>query len=86
MLQKLIKSSPDVETAIHLISRVRGLGAAGSFNLTKFVSNNVEVMRVILDEHVRKNINLKQLEKSKNQSEKALGLVWTIHYIQNFNS
>ena len=42
MLQKLIKSSPDVETAIHLISRVRGLGAAGSFNLTKLVSNNVE--------------------------------------------
>ena len=74
----LLKSSPDVETAIDLISRVRGLCAAGGFNLTKFVSNNVEVMQVIADEHVRKNVSLKLLEKSKSQSQKALGLVWDI--------
>ena len=55
----MLKSSPDVETAIDLISRVRGLCAAGGFNLTKFVSNNVEVMQAIPDEHVRKNVNLK---------------------------
>ena len=74
----MLKSSPDVETAIDLISRVRGLCAAGGFNLTKFVSNNVEVMQAIPDEHVRKNVNLKELEKPKSQSEKALGLVWNI--------
>ena len=71
----MLKSSPDVETAIDLISRVRGLCAAGGFNLTKFVSNNVEVMQAILDEHVRKNVNLKQFDKPKSQIEKALGLV-----------
>ena len=72
----MLKSCPDVETAIDLISRVRGLCTAGGFNLTKFVSNNVEVMEAIPDEHVRKKVNLKQLEKPKSQSEKALGLVW----------
>ena len=77
-IDNMLKSSPDDETAIDLISRVRGLCAAGSFNLTKFVSNNVEVMQAIPDEHVRKNINLKQLEKPKSQSERALGLVWNI--------
>ena len=59
----MLKSSQDVETAIDLISRVRRLCAAGGFNLTKFVSNNVEVMQAIPDEHVRKDVNLKQLEK-----------------------
>ena len=75
----MLKSSPDVETATDLISRVRGFCAAGHFNLTKFVSNNIEVMQAISDEHVRKNINLKQLEKPKRQSDKALGLVWNIN-------
>ena len=65
----MLKSSPDVETAIDLISRVRGLCAAGGFNLTKFVSNHVEVMQAIPDEHVRKNVNLKEFEKPKSQSE-----------------
>ena len=71
----MLKSSPDVDTAIDLISRVRGLFAAGGFNLAKFVSNNVEVKQAIPDEHVRNNVNLKQLEKPKSQSEKTLGLV-----------
>ena len=74
----MLKSSSDVETAIDLISRVRGLYAAGGFNLTKFDSNNVEVMQAIFDEHVRKNVNLKQLEKPESQSEKALDLVWNV--------
>ena len=72
----MLKSSPDVETAIDLIFRVRGLCAAGGFSLTKFVSNNAEVMQAIPEEYVRKNVDLKQLEKSKSQSEKVLGLVW----------
>ena len=56
----MLKSSPDVETAIDLISRVRGLCAAGGSNLIKFVRNDVEVMQVIPDEHIKKNVNLKQ--------------------------
>ena len=60
-LDDMLKSSPDVETAIDLISRVRGLFTAGGFNLTKFAINNLEVMQAIPDEHVRKNVNLKHL-------------------------
>ena len=45
----MLKSSPDVETAIDLISRVRRLCAAGGFDLTKFVSNKVEVMQAMLE-------------------------------------
>ena len=67
----MLKSFPDVETAIDLISRVRGLFTAGGFNLTKFVISNVDVMQAIPGEHVRKNVNLKHL----NLNEKALGLV-----------
>ena len=74
----MLKSSLDVETAIDLISRVRGLCATGGFNLTKFVINNVEVLQATPDEHVRKNVILNELEKPKSQSEKALGLVWNI--------
>ena len=35
-------------------------------------------MQAIPDKHVRKNVNLQQLEKPKRQSEKVLGLVWNI--------
>ena len=86
----MLKSSPDVKIVIDLISRVRGLCAAGGFNSTKFFSNNVGVMQAIPEEHVRKNVNLRQLEKAKSQREKALGLVWNIDTdtlgIQNFNA
>ena len=71
----MLKSSPGAEIAIDLISRVRGLCAAGGFNLTKFISNNVEVMQAIPNEHVRESVNLKQLENPKSQSGKAFGLV-----------
>ena len=74
----MLKSSPDVETAIDLIFRVRGLCVAGCFNLTKFISNNVEEAQVISNEHVRKNFNLKKLEKRKNQSGKEMRLIWNI--------
>ena len=74
----MLKSSPDVERAIDLIFRVRGLCAAGCFNLTKFISNNVEEVQAISNEHVRKNFNLKKLEKPKNQSGKEMRLIWNI--------
>ena len=48
-VDNMLKSSPDVETAIDLISRVRRLCAAGGFDLTKFVSNKVEVMQAMLE-------------------------------------
>ena len=78
-VDNMLKSSQDVDAAVDLISRVRGLYAAGGFNLTKFVNNNVEVMLAIPDEHVRKNVILKQFEKPKCQSQKALGLLWNIN-------
>ena len=75
-LDYMLKSSPDVEAAIDLIFRVRGLCAAGCFNLTKFISNNVEEVQAISNEHVRKNVNLKKLEKPKSQSGKEMSLIW----------
>ena len=74
----MLKSSLNVERALDLISRIKELCAAGGFNSTKFVSNNVDAMQAIPDEHIRKHDNLKQLEKAKRQIEKALGLVWNI--------
>ena len=36
------------------------------------------MMQAISDEHVRKNVNLKQLEELKSRSKKALGLMWNL--------
>ena len=43
----MLKSSPDVQTAVDLISRFRGSFPAGGFNLTKFFRNNVEIVQDI---------------------------------------
>ena len=51
---------------------------AGGFILTKFVSNKIDVMKSIPEDHCRKNINIKELESEEVQKERALGVVWSI--------
>ena len=43
----MLNSSPDVQTAVDLISKFRGSFPAGGFNLTKFLRNNVEMVQDI---------------------------------------
>ena len=46
--------------------------------MTKFVSNKIEVMKSIPEEHCWKNINIKELESGNVQKERALEAVWNI--------
>ena len=45
----MLKSFPDVKTAGDMVSYVRALCWEGGFNLRKFASNDVDLLRVILN-------------------------------------
>ena len=61
----MLKSSRGIDEAVDLIQRIRNIWKAGGFILTKFVSNKIEVMKSIPEEHCRKNINIKELKVEK---------------------
>ena len=68
----MLKSLRGIDEAVDLIQRMRNICKAVGFILTKFVSNEIEVMKPILEEHYRKNINIKELESGKVEKERAL--------------
>ena len=43
----MLKSFPDVKTAGDMVNKVRALRLEGRFNLRKFTSNDVDVLKVI---------------------------------------
>ena len=73
----MLKSSRGIDETVALIQRIRNICKAGGFILTKFVSNKIEVMKSIPEEHCRKN-NIKELESREVQKERALGVVRNI--------
>ena len=46
--------------------------------MTKLVSSKIEVLKLIPEEHCRKNINIKEIESGEVEKERALGVVWNI--------
>ena len=44
--------------------------------MTKLVSSKIEVLKLIPEEHCRKNINIKEIESGEVEKERALGVVW----------
>ena len=50
----MLKSSRGIDEAVDIIQLIRNICKAGGFNLTKFVSNKIEVMKSIPEEHCRK--------------------------------
>ena len=74
----MLKSSRGIGEAVDLIQRIRNICKAGGFILTKFVSNKIEVMKSIPEEHWIENINIKGLESGKVEKERALGVIWNI--------
>ena len=72
------KASRGIDEAVDLIQKIRNICKAGGFILTKFVSNKIEVMKSIPEEHCRKNINIQELESEEVQKERALEVVWNI--------
>ena len=74
----MLTSSRGIDETVDLIQQIRNICRAGGFNLTKLVSNKIEVMASIPQEHCRKNINIKELESGEVQKERALGVAWNI--------
>ena len=68
-VDNMLKSSRGADEAVDLIQRIRNICKAGGFNLTKFVSNKIEVMKSIPEEHYGKN-SIKELECGEVQKER----------------
>ena len=72
----MLKSVLNEETAIKLIQGVRKICADGGFHLTKFVSNNKQVLASIPEDGRRKSVFDQDLEFGMLPTEKALGTYW----------
>ena len=72
----MLKSVSNEETAIKLIQGARKICAEGGFCLTKFVSNNKQVLASIPEDERRKCVLDQDLEFGMLPTEKALGIYW----------
>ena len=72
----MLKSFINSQTAITVVPQVVGMSKSGGFRLTKFHSNNREVLAIIPEED--KSKHLKNLDMSSNPipEERALGMNW----------
>ena len=75
----LLQSVSDVEEAEKVINQVRLVLGKGGFNLTKFISNNPQIMETVPEESQAKEIKNKSLEEKSNQiNSKVLGINWNV--------
>ena len=58
----MLKSFPDVKTVGDMVNKVRGLCLEGGFNLRKFTSNDVDLLKVI--PYDLRNDGMKKKKKS----------------------
>ena len=61
----MLNSSRGVDETVDLIQQIRNICKAGGFNLIKFASNKIEVIKLILEEHCRKTSATKRLRVKK---------------------
>ena len=74
----MLKSVSNEETAIKLIRGIRKICADGGFHLTKFASNNKQVLASIPEDQHRKSVFDQDLECGMLPTEKAMGIYWNI--------
>ena len=74
----LLKSTPSTEAAVELIPKVTKMFAAGRFRLTKFISNDHEVIGSIPREEQAKDIKDVDLNYDCLPMERTLGILWNI--------
>ena len=72
----LLKSVSNEETAIKLIQGVRKIFADGGFHITKFVSNDKQVLASIPEDERRKGVLDQELEFGMLPTEKVLSIYW----------
>ena len=73
-----LKSVPTDEDAVRLVKNLKEICQKGGFNLTKFVSNSVEVNKSIPQEDQAQDLKELQLGQDQLPVEQALGVHWCI--------
>ena len=74
----MLKSFPSAKIAVDMIYKVKSLCKEGGFNLTKFSSNHIEVLKSIPDEYRKDGVKDKDLNLGILPEDKALGVKWNI--------
>eukprot|EP00112_Aurelia_sp_Birch-Aquarium-sp1_P001995 Seg1219.7 transcript_id=Seg1219.7/GoldUCD/mRNA.D3Y31 product="hypothetical protein" protein_id=Seg1219.7/GoldUCD/D3Y31 len=72
----LLKSVKDTQSAIKMYKEVTEMLSHGGFHLTKWTSNKREVLEVIPDSELSKELKNLDFEKDTLPTERALGLQW----------
>ena len=67
--EDMLKSSRGIDEAVDLIQWIRNICKVGGFDLTKLVSNKIEVMKSIPEEHCRKTSTSKNLKVEMYKKE-----------------
>ena len=73
----MLKSSKTEAEAVQLCTEIRELLANGGFRLTKWVSNNKNVLAAIPDSERAESV--KDLDLDNSPIERALGVQWNVH-------
>ena len=74
----MLKSFPSSKIAADMIYKVKSLCNEGGFNLTKFSSNHIEILKSIPDECRKDGVKDKDLNLGILPEDKALGVKWNI--------
>ena len=74
----MLKSKECSRSSIALISNIRKMCASGGFNLTKFSSNDKEVLESIPQEERSKEVKECDLAVDNLPAERALGVYWCV--------
>ena len=74
----MLKRFPSAKIAVDMIYKVKSLCKEGGFNLTKFSSNHIEVLKSIPDECRKDGVKDKDLNLGILPEDKALGVKWNI--------
>ena len=74
----MLKSFPDVKAAGDKVKKMRALCLEGGFNLRKFTSNDVDLLRVIPNDLRKDGMKEKDLKLGNLTDDKALGVKWNV--------
>ena len=74
----MLKSFSSIVEAIKITGKVKGLCKEGEFNLTKFSSNNLDVLKTIQDKDRKDGVRGKDLAIGVLAEDKTLGVRWNV--------
>ena len=74
----MLKSFPDVEEAADMVNKVREPCLEGGFNLRKFTSNNVDLLKNISIDLRKDGMKNKDVKLGNLTHDKATGVKWNV--------